>query len=60
MHEFHVGLRRNLNILFSERWFKDYPDKFKSSLNANDLVRQINEQEANEQIYAYEALSIKS
>lgn len=39
MHEFHVGLRRNLNILFSERWFKEYPLKFKNHVNAKDLVR---------------------
>ena len=62
MHEFHVGLRRNLNLLFSERWFKTYPNRFKQleSNLANNKVYDIVEQEKNEQVYAYQALSIKS
>jgi hypothetical protein len=37
-----------LNLLFSERWFKCYADKFKAAVNGKTRVQSILKQEEDE------------
>lgn len=60
MHEFHIGLRRYINLLFSERWFKEYPEKYDADPEAAFKVQKILEQEVNEQKFAYNGLLVKA
>ena len=60
MHEFHIGLRRYLNLLFSERWYKEYPQKYDEDSEAAFKVQKILEQEVIEQKFAYNGLCVKA
>ena len=53
MHEFLVGIRRGLKLLFSERWFKEYQEKVDGK---HEQVKKMVDQENAEQKYCYKKL----